>query len=83
MEQPARVFGATWADMGEHGRHGGGSPLPITLLWRHRNTIRTHAHGVRLSRALRWLLSLDAPNAHWPAASLVLAPSLYLRSRSR
>ena len=35
--------------------------------------------GVRRSRAL----SLDAPNAQWPAASLVLAPILNLQGRSR
>ena len=46
-------------------------------------SIRTHAYGVRCSRALSSLLSLDAPNAQWPAASLVLAPILNLRGRSR
>lgn len=48
-----------------------------------RRNIRPHAHGVRLSRALSSALSLDAPNAQWPAASLVLAPILNLQGRSR
>lgn len=79
-ERP-RVIGL--AAMEVRRRGGARTPLVSRELSPRRVSIQTHAYGVRSPRALSSLLSLDAPNAHWPAASLVLAPILNLRGRSR
>ena len=55
---------------GANRRDMGWTPLPNRPLSPQGVTIQAHAYGVRPSRALSSLLSLDTPNAHWPAASL-------------